>query len=138
VPVADVPVTIAAQAHSGNSRFDIRLDPPDLGRIDVQLSFDGTGNVNAHLIVERSDTLDILRRDAPQLDRTLQNAGLNTGDGAQYSLADQGFANRNWYTPQSDYSYRTPTGPQIDDPSGTVLAGYAASTGRSSGLDITV
>jgi chemotaxis protein MotD len=91
VPLAGVAVEIAVRAQAGSNRFEIRLDPPDLGRIDVRLDVDKQGNVTSHLVVERSATLDLLRRDAPQLERALQDAGLKTGgDGLQFSLRDQG------------------------------------------------
>ena len=50
--------------------------------------------MTSRLIVERAETLDLLRRDAPQLERALQHAGLNTEGGLQFSLRDQSFANR--------------------------------------------
>jgi flagellar hook-length control protein FliK len=91
IPIASVAVEIAARAQAGNNRFEIRLDPPELGRIDVTLDVDRHGNVTSHLVVERSQTLDLLRRDAPQLERALNDAGLKTGDSAmQFSLRDQG------------------------------------------------
>lgn len=95
VPLAAVPIEIAAQAREGNSHFEIRLDPPELGRIDVRLDVDSQGKVTSHLTVERVETLDLLKRDAPQLERALQDAGLKTGDsGLQFSLRDQNFAGR--------------------------------------------
>jgi flagellar hook-length control protein FliK len=96
VPVAGLAVEIAANAHNGKSRFEIRLDPPELGRIDVQLNIDGEGQVTSHLRVERPETLDMLRRDAPSLERALQQAGLKTSDsGLQFSLRDQSFSQHN-------------------------------------------
>jgi chemotaxis protein MotD len=90
VPVSGLAVEIAANAQIGRSRFDIRLDPPELGRIDVRLDVDQKGQVTSHLIVEKSATLDLLRRDAQQLERALQDAGLKTSDnGLQFSLRDQ-------------------------------------------------
>lgn len=95
VPVAGLAVEIAARAQSGSNRFEIRLDPPELGRIDVRLDVDKSGNVTSHLVVEKSATLDLLRRDAPELERALQQAGLKTDDGGlQFSLRDQQFAGR--------------------------------------------
>jgi flagellar hook-length control protein FliK len=91
VPIAGLAVEIAAQALSGKRRFEIRLDPPELGRIDVRLEIDRDGNVSSKLVVERSETLDMLRRDAPQLERALQQAGLKTSDNTlEFSLRQQG------------------------------------------------
>jgi flagellar hook-length control protein FliK len=95
VPVAGLAVEIAAQARSGKNRFEIRLDPPELGRIDVRIEVDKDGQVTSHLRVERAETLDLLRRDAPALERALQQAGLKTSDGGlQFSLRDQAFSHR--------------------------------------------
>ncbi len=90
VPLSGLAVEISANAKAGNSRFEIRLDPPDLGRIDVRLDVDRNGQVTSRLFVEKSETLDLLRRDAPQLQQALQDAGLKTSDsGLQFSLRDQ-------------------------------------------------
>ena len=96
VPLNGLAVEIVANAQIGRSRFEIRLDPPELGRIDVKLDVDRHGQVTSHLIVEKSSTLDMLRRDAPQLERALQDAGLKTSDsGLQFSLRDQSQSQRN-------------------------------------------
>jgi flagellar hook-length control protein FliK len=90
VPVPGLAVEIAAQALAGKNRFEIRLDPPELGRIDVRLDIDRDGNVSSRLVVERVETLDMLRRDAQQLERALQQAGLKTSDNAlEFSLRHQ-------------------------------------------------
>jgi chemotaxis protein MotD len=95
VPVEGLAVEIAARAQAGRNRFEIRLDPPELGRIDVRLDVDRSGHVTSRLIVERAETLDLLRRDAPELERALQQAGLKTSDnGLQFMLRDQAFAGR--------------------------------------------
>jgi flagellar hook-length control protein FliK len=90
VPLAGVAVKIAGKALEGKNRFDIRLDPPELGRIDVRLDVDRDGRVTSHLIADRQDTLNLLQRDASGLQRALQDAGLKTADnGLQFSLRDQ-------------------------------------------------
>lgn len=87
VPVEQLAVEIATRAGKGERRFDIRLDPPELGRIDVRLEIDSKGNTTAKLIVERAETLDMLQRDARGLEKALQNAGLKTdAGGLQFSL----------------------------------------------------
>ena len=93
VPLEGLAVEIAARAQAGRNRFEIRLDPPELGRIEVRLDIDRSGQVTSRLVVERAETLDVLRRDAHQLERALQDAGLKTSDnGLQFSLRDQAFA----------------------------------------------
>ena len=96
VPLESLAVAIASRAQGGSNRFEIRLDPPELGRIDVRLDIDRSGNVTSRLVVEKAETLDVLRRDAHQLERALQDAGLKTSDnGMQFSLRDQSSADRN-------------------------------------------
>ncbi len=96
VPIAGLAVEIAARAQDGNTRFEIRLDPPDLGRVDVRLDVDRHGHVTSRLMVEKAETLDLLRREAPELERALQQAGLKTSDsGMQFTLRDQSFAGGN-------------------------------------------
>jgi flagellar hook-length control protein FliK len=95
VPIAGLAVEITARAQTGQNRFEIRLDPPELGRIDVRLDIDSSGQVTSRLVVERADTLEHLRRDSAGLERALQDAGLKTGENSlQFSLRDQGFAGR--------------------------------------------
>ncbi len=90
VPIDGVAVEIASKAFEGKNRFDIRLDPPELGRIHVRLEVDRNGEITSRVMADRQDTLDLLRRDAPQLERALSDAGLRTADnGLQFSLRDQ-------------------------------------------------
>jgi hypothetical protein len=90
VPLAGIAIEIAGKALAGKNRFEIRLDPPELGRIEVRLDVDRNGHVATSLIADRSDTLDLLRRDSSGLERALQDAGLKTSDnGLQFSLRDQ-------------------------------------------------
>lgn len=74
---------LVRQVGDGNTRFQIRLDPPELGRIDVKLDIDKGGQVNARLTVEKAETLDLMQRDQRALERALQQAGL---DGARTNL----------------------------------------------------
>ncbi len=118
VPVSALAVHIAQQASNGARRFDISLNPPELGRIEVRLDVSREGQVMTHLVVERSETLDLLQRDARQLERALQNAGLDMSeDGMKFSLKDQGLAEGG----DDDFNNGDETGKQAgggeDDPS---------------------
>ncbi|WP_417308386.1 flagellar hook-length control protein FliK [Devosia sp.] len=68
---------IVRHVEAGNSRFQIRLDPPELGRIDVRLDVDKSGAVHARLTVDRAETLDLMQRDQRALQQALQQAGLD-------------------------------------------------------------
>lgn len=95
VPINSLAVHIASQAQNGARRFDIRLDPPELGRIDVRLDVTRDGNVNTHIVVERSETLDLMLRDSRQLERALNESGLETKEGGlTFSLKDEGFSDQ--------------------------------------------
>ena len=136
VALSGLAVEITTQAHAGKNHFEIRLDPPELGRIDVKLDIDGDGNVSTRLVVDRADTLDLLKRDASTLERALQQSGLKTSDHAlEFSLRQQGFA-------QDDTAAQT--GAQLmvpdDDPAPleAMRQGYGRLLGLGGGLDIRV
>jgi flagellar hook-length control protein FliK len=83
-------VEIAARSQSGARQFDIRLDPPELGRVEVRLSIDATGKASAHLSADQPQTLDLLQKDAPTLTRALRDAGLDVSqNGLNFSLRQQ-------------------------------------------------
>jgi chemotaxis protein MotD len=141
VPVAGLAVEIAARAQTGSNRFEIRLDPPELGRIDVRLDVDRDGQVTSRLTVDKAETLDLLRRDAPELQRALQDAGLKTSDnGMQFTLRDQSFGGQNQNS--ADNSRSGAARLVVPDPEmapvDTVQAGYARSLRLGGGIDIRV
>ncbi|MGB6506207.1 MAG: flagellar hook-length control protein FliK, partial [Xanthobacteraceae bacterium] len=80
VSIAGLPIAIAARVQAGSNQFDIRLDPPELGRIDVRLDVDSNGQVTSLVTVDRPETLTLLQSHQPQLERALQQAGLKTAD----------------------------------------------------------
>jgi flagellar hook-length control protein FliK len=138
VPLSGLALQIAVTAQSGNSRFEIRLDPAELGRIDVRIDVDRHGQVTSHLTVEKPETLAMLRQDAPQLQRALDNAGFKTGDGGlQFSLRDQSSSGQH-----NDETGRNAQRLIIseDDSVPAAVAGrtYGRMLGSSSGVDIRV
>jgi flagellar hook-length control protein FliK len=93
VPLGAVPMTIGLRSLSGSSHFEIRLDPVDLGRIDVRLEIDkDRGTVTTSVVVDRADTLALLQRDSGNLQQALAQAGLDPGAGISLSLRSDGRA----------------------------------------------
>ena len=139
VPLSGLALEIAASVKSGKSRFEIRLDPADLGRIDVRIDIDRNGQVTSHLTVEKPETLSLLRQDAPQLQRALDDAGLKTGGGGlQFSLRDQSSSGQNSGNDFSSNAQRLVI--SEDDTTAVAVAGrtYGRSLGSSGGVDIRV
>ena len=139
VPLSGLALEIAASAKNGKSSFEIRLDPADLGRIDVRIDVDRNGQMTSHLTVEKPETLSMLQQDAPQLQRALNDAGFKTGDsGLQFSLRDQSSSGQNSGNQSGNNAQRLVI--SDDDTVPAVLAGrtYGRSLGSSSGVDISV
>lgn len=83
-------VQIAAKSDEGTQYFSIRLDPAELGRVDVRLSIDDAGRAQAHLSVEKPQTLDLLQRDRTDLERALKGCGVDLSQsGLNFSLKGQ-------------------------------------------------
>ena len=136
VPIAGLALEIAARVQSGRSRFEIRLDPPELGRIDVRLDVDRSGQVTSRLVVDKAETLDLLRRDAPELERALQQAGLKTGDnGLQFALRDQTGGQNQADGARSGAARLVVADPEMVE---TVPGGYGRSPRLGGGIDIRV
>ena len=134
-----LPLEIAASAKSGKSRFEIRLDPADLGRIDVRIDVDRNGQVTSHLTVEKAETLSMLRQDAPQLQRALDDAGFKTGDsGLQFSLRDQSSSGQNSGNESGRNAQRLVISNEDTIPAVVAGQSYGRRLGSSSGVDIRV
>lgn len=90
LPANAIALQLARNLQKGTNRFDIRLDPPEMGRIDVRMEVRKDGHVVAHMTVDRPETLDLLQRDARALQQALNNAGLQAdSDSLNFSLRDQ-------------------------------------------------
>ena len=81
--MAQVAVQVQRAVKAGMQSFSIRLEPAELGRIDVRLDFARDGSLRAAFRVERADTLDLLQRDIQGLERSLKDFG---GEGQKVSL----------------------------------------------------
>jgi len=85
-----VAAEIARNLKNGQTRFQMRFDPPELGRVDVNMRVGADGGVHAHLIVERPETLDMFLRDQRGLERALEAAGLKAeSENLQFSLKQE-------------------------------------------------
>lgn len=139
VPVSGLAMEIAASVKSGKTSFEIRLDPAELGRIDVRIDIDRHGQVTSHLTVERAETLSMLRQDANQLQRALDNAGLQTGNsGLQFSLRDQSSQGQQHDNQSNPNAHRLVVHEEESVPAVVAGRGYGRMLGASGGVDIRI
>jgi flagellar hook-length control protein FliK len=81
---------IAKAVQNGTDKISIRLNPSELGRVDIKLDVTKDGVVTASVLVERPETLELLKADARSLERALANAGLDPdSDNLSFNLRDQ-------------------------------------------------
>lgn len=88
-----VAVTVAKTAASGESRnIVIKLDPPELGRVEIRLDFgaEKRNGLKTHLLVEKPETYLMLQRDAHVLERMLQDISADGGGALSFELSQDG------------------------------------------------
>lgn len=64
----------------GNARFEVRLDPPELGRVEVRLEVSRDHRVTAVVAADSPQALAELMRHARDLEQTLQSVGLELSE----------------------------------------------------------
>jgi hypothetical protein len=90
-------------------------------------------------MVEKAETLSMLRQDAPQLQRALDDAGFRTGDGGlQFSLRDQSSSGQNGDSGSGRNAHRLIISEDDSIPAAVAGRTYGRMLGSSRGVDIKV
>lgn len=74
-----VKVKLVKAALGGLDKIKIQLNPSELGKVEVRLEIGSDGAIRGTVIADKPETMELLQRDAKQLERALQDAGLKTG-----------------------------------------------------------
>jgi flagellar hook-length control protein FliK len=94
-----IPLLAAAMMRrisNGLKEFTLRLDPPELGRVDVRLTVGTDKKVRAVVSTDRPEALKDLALSARELTRALQDAGLELEEnGLSFSMNDQSSSHQN-------------------------------------------
>jgi len=86
-----VSVQISKAINAGNDKISIQLKPAEMGRVDVQMEVGQDGRVIAVVSADNKGTLDLLQKDAKELQQALQQAGLQVdNDSLSFNLREQG------------------------------------------------
>lgn len=70
----------AIQARGASTRIEVQLDPPELGRVQIEFELRGTGQVRALVSASEGETMDLLRRQAADLLDDLKDGGFDDVD----------------------------------------------------------
>jgi flagellar hook-length control protein FliK len=86
-----VSVQLGKAVPGKNDQMVINLKPVELGSVEVKLDFGADGRVQASIMAERPETLEMLQKDHRALERALNDAGLQTDPGSlSFNLKGQG------------------------------------------------
>ncbi|WP_269716015.1 flagellar hook-length control protein FliK [Caulobacter sp. NIBR2454] len=100
--VAQLSAQIAKKLENKITRFDIALDPVDLGKVNVKLEIDRDGRVTAAMSFEKPQAASELRARSSELREALEKAGFDLAQEAlTFDLADQGGSSNAWAQQQT-------------------------------------
>ena len=77
-PIEQVAVQIKKAIGEGADKINIKLQPANLGKVEVRMEIGKDGILTANVIAERPETLELLQRDVRGLEKVLQEGGLKT------------------------------------------------------------
>lgn len=118
-PAEQVSVQIQNGIRNGNDRIQIKLTPASMGTVEVKLELSPDKTVQAIVMADKPETLEILERDARVLQKALEEAGLRTNsDSLSFAQRDPGGSNN----AQADSGNSAASGADGDDGDG-VTAG---------------
>lgn len=101
---------IGHAVRDGQNEFKIRLDPPELGRIEVKLEMHQDGRVSALLAADNEQTLQLFERHHGLLERALQDAGLKADAGSlSFTLSGGDKEPKSALTAHGDGNAKDPT-----------------------------
>jgi hypothetical protein len=87
--VEQVILQMSRNVKAGNDQMTLQLNPAELGKINVKLSFSSDGKVQGTVVADNASTLNMMIKQQGSLEHALREAGLNAESGSlQFSLGD--------------------------------------------------
>jgi hypothetical protein len=126
---------IVRRFDGGTSNFQVRLDPPELGRVDVRLTVDKDKRVTAKIGADSVATLTELRGATREIERALADAGLDLAqDGLSFDLNEQPQSKDNAYDAPAGRAAKEPTLPDASAP--PIARPFGLERWGASGVDV--
>ena len=113
--LAALSVQMARRLDDGITRFELELNPSELGRVDVRLEVDASGGIRAAFTFERPSSASELGRRADELQKSLESAGFNLSGGLSFDVAGDRSHSRHstWAEAREDRAH-SPAAPEPD------------------------
>jgi len=122
-----------SRAASGEHRMTLRLDPAELGHLEIRIERSAEAPARVSITVERAETLTLLLRDQARLEQALDQAGIPAaGRHVTFQVAPAEVAAAP-HTPPQDTPGRWSGGSLAGDPSAQQGAGQHATGHESTG-----
>ncbi len=144
-PVEQVAVQIKKAIGEGADKINIKLQPANLGKVEVRMEIGKDGVLTANVIAEKPETLELLQRDVRGLEKVLQEGGLKTDTQSfNFSLkehAQQQAANRREETnEQPDNNNQNSNEEEAEDAETTASEAviYGQNTATNGGVNIMI
>ncbi len=80
--IQQITVHMSTAAVNGVDHINVQLNPPELGHVEVRMEVGPSGHFSAVFAADRPQTVDMLQRNAHELTRSLQDAGVRTDAGS--------------------------------------------------------
>lgn len=84
--VEQIKVNITKSAVKGVDTINVQLKPEELGHIEIKMQIAKDGKLQAHIISSRAETMDMLQKEMPALEKAFNDAGFET-DGNSFSFS---------------------------------------------------
>jgi hypothetical protein len=85
-----VGLKIIGSLKSNKSSMQVKLQPAELGSVDIKMEVSASGNTKLHISVEKIATLDMLQRSSETLQKMLDDSGIKSENNSlDFSLKDQ-------------------------------------------------
>jgi flagellar hook-length control protein FliK len=140
--IQQVTVHISKAAVDGIDHINVQLNPPELGHVEVRMEIGPSGHFSAVFSADRPQTADMLQRNAHELTRSLQDAGVRTDAGSlSFNLRGQNQqGNPGWAGGFTGNGGRTstPSWSNVPDEAPAPAAIYANSSVGTNRIDIRV
>ena len=89
-PAIQISQVISQAINDKQSTLQVQLYPEELGGVDIELTMDAEKRVSVSIAVERPETLELLSREARQIERLLASHGLDLDNGLNLAMQNDG------------------------------------------------